>query len=264
MKIRVICWAIIALSGVVSTSPAYATARVLSLVFAVNDVGTYSVSTSQTTTDLSTSESYTSSINCQIEISVTAYNGGISYDVLNAQTNGVQTIDGTSENLFNGSDTAKQNSGQGLITHPVDMQAIFPSTDIGGYNAGTCVEVGPMFSAVAVDVNDTWTQNLTVTPYGESAQTVTKTYRLLEWTTLNGYSVARIKVTWTEPSHGLNATGVETWGNIDHEEYLWFAYAEKKMVKTSRTSTGSLSCKTSSTSDTKSISISGTSESVLN
>jgi len=91
-----------------------------------------------------------------------------------------------------------------------------------------------IFSDSAVDVNDEWTQTIQVTPYSESPQNVTVWCTLPEWTTLDGYSVAKIKREYTKPACALVVDDEDTatvTASVDVVEYVWYAYAEHRVVR---------------------------------
>lgn len=228
--------------------------RVIEYDFAVNDSESYEVTSTTSIEIISTSYVGTGELNYDLELEVTTDNGSGNFDIELNQSNGTQTKgSGSPTSLASGSDTIKQNTGQGRITHNLDYTLLFPNSEISAASMGTVSETDPPFVSTAVDVNDTWTQDISVTPYNSTAQTVTVTHTLVEWTTLLGYDVAMIHSTWTQPIHAKSGKDGELYGELDMERDTWFAYTDKILVKSVETGEGLLSFKESPSSAVESV-----------
>ena len=227
-----------------TSGKAYATARVLEYDLVVDDNHSYTVNVDTNSDIDSESWSQLTEIDYTLTYTVDEDNGDGSFDVYATQTNGTITKDsGTPDAMTNGSDTQIMNTGRGRVLHPIEAELLLPDQD-ANWNWGSVPgdTTGP-FISTAVDVNDTWTQTFVYQPYNQSSQNVNVSCKLEEWTTLNGYNVAKIKRTWTEPMSGINTNSEpdETMsGNISVTEYWWFAYDENILVKSETTKTGSL------------------------
>ena len=150
---------------------------------------------------------------------------------------------GTPESLPSRSDTTTVVEASGKVTAAPDMDYLLNTSLISDetYVMGSGYDVSGMFISSAVDVNSTWTVQHKTTPYGQSEQTVTATATLQQWTTMNGYNVAKIRYVWTEPVRGKKTdVNIYISGSISCENIVYFAYAEKKIVKSVLTYNGRL------------------------
>lgn len=234
---------IFAMAAIGLTNESLAVARKLEYDFTVNDSWTYTVDIDNAWAIHSESKSGTVAVDCDLILTVDNDNGGGSFDIAASQVDGTMSVDGeTPVAMNNGFDTYTQNEGRGKTTHELDMDLVLPDFEIDKWNIGSMSDQTGPFSLAAVDVDDTWTQTYYVTPYGESQQTVTVNCTLLEWTTLNGYNVAKIQRTATWPKHWVNKDNSEVYidGDANVTEYWWFSYDQNVLVKSQNTSADTL------------------------
>jgi hypothetical protein len=230
------------LAGLVVAVNAFATPTVLGYDFVVNTQNSYTVDVDSDWNIAALSDSGSLDLDYTQTERISADNGGGNFDIYVTQTNGAKRVDGAaSSNLSNGADTMKMDESSGKTTHPLDPSLMFPSFTMPQY--GSIAESTGVFSSSAVDVNDTWTQTIVVTPYNETAHTVNISCTLVEWTSLNGHDVGKVHRTWTQPMHWYNSDGTEVYGDLNFTEDLWFAYSEKILVKSSLTGTGEMTLK---------------------
>ena len=238
---KIVCFLALCLLISLCSSSVWAVSRVLEFEWAVNDSESYDWDDDTDWEIDASSESGSMDIDCDSTFTVLEDNGDNSYDIECATTNVTVTVDnGTPESLNDGSDECIMNDGRGREVSPLDHTLIFPDLDDGWDFGSHSDQTGP-FTTIAVDVDDTWTQTVTVTPYGQSPQTMTITCTLLEWTTLGGYNVGKIRRTYTVPVNAYNAATGETMsGSISRTDDVWHSYDEKLTVSTSSSGTGTI------------------------
>lgn len=229
------------------TNKSYAVARVLEYDFDVNGSWEYDVDQDLDWEKDEWSESGSRDIDCNVTYTVVEDNGDSSYDIDIDQDNGTITIDnGSPNNMSTGSDTMIQEDGRGKFIHELDYDLLLPDLDGDEWYQGTRSDSTGPFISIAVDVNDTWTHTIYVTPYGEEQQTVNINCKLLEWTTLNGYNVGKIERTYTYPIHCVKKSdsNLTIDGDYSVTEYWWFSYDNNILVKSESTESASLTCTT--------------------
>ncbi len=189
------------------------------------------------------SASGTHKLEAELTYTVTEDNLDNSYDIDIDQDNGQITVDDVGpDGISTGSDSIVQEDGRGKIVSQFDHELLFPDDEFDDFYFGALAEDEGMFVTTAVDVTDTWTQDLTVTPYGESSQPVEVSCELIEWTTLDGHNVGKVRRTYTLPVHAVCKTdsNITMDGDLSVIEYVWFDYSNHLLVKIERTTSGTL------------------------
>jgi len=230
------------------TNTSFAVARVLEYKFTVNDSNEYTYDLDNDWEIDERAESGSRDVDCDITFTINANNGDGSFDIDVDQDNSTITVDnGTPENMATGSDTSIQEEGRGKVTHELDWDLVLPDLDGDEWYKGTRSDGTGPFISTTVDVNDTWTHTVYVTPYGEGQQTVNINCKLLEWTTLSGHNVGKIERTYTYPVHQVKKSDSNMIidGDFSITEYWWFSYDENLLIKSEVSSSVTLTCTTS-------------------
>jgi hypothetical protein len=213
---------------------ARAASRVLEAGFTVNDSWSFDCTCSTEITSGATTA--TGLLTWTLTETVDEDNGDGSFDISEDQTAMQWTENsGTPTNQTSRSSSTAVLTPSGKIVTQPNLKYLLNMSSIAGatWDTGSIADTDGLFVTTAVDVNDTWTVDHVTTPYGQSAQTVTATATLLAWTTQGGYNVAKIRYTWTEPVRLCRSSGTTAYleGELEVERIVYYAYAEKQVVR---------------------------------
>jgi len=226
-----------------STSHVYGVDRMLEYDWTVDNSKSYTYSSDSDWENDASSESGSVDVDCTMAYTVVEDNLDNSYDIDWDTSSVTRTIDnGTPEGFDNGADTEIQEDGRGKTLHQLDMTLLLPGIADSSWDFGSddSEQTGP-FPSVAVDVNDTWSQVVNVTPYNQSTQEMTISCKLLEWTTLSGYNVGKIQRTYMRPINAYRSSTQQTMsGNLSVTEYVWYSWDDKVLVKNEINTTGTV------------------------
>lgn len=245
IKVAAMCGVTVAIAF--ATQTALAQSQVLSYDFTVTDVQEYSYVASASWSIPELSEAGTEDVQAELTYTVQEDNNDDSFDVLVEQASGTRAINGGQPAaIAGGSSLMVQEDGRGKILTDIDPDLLLPSYETDSFDRGTVTDQTGLFTTMAVDVTDTWTQTFDIDLPGQSTQPVTANCELLEWTTLNGHNVAKIKRSWTQPVYAVHTTsaGITISGDIEHVEYFWFSYGDHLIVKRTSASSGTLTMTT--------------------
>ena len=107
------------------------------------------------------SASGTHKLEAELTYTVTEDNLDNSYDIDIDQDNGQITVDDVGpDGISTGSDSIVQEDGRGKIVSQFDHELLFPDDEFDDFYFGALAEDEGMFVTTAVDVTDTWTQDL--------------------------------------------------------------------------------------------------------
>jgi hypothetical protein len=233
-------------AGMFIAPSAFAVSQLLAYDMAVDDTATHAYVDNSQWEIAELSDSGSRDTTCTLTSTILEDNGDGSFDVGIAQSNGQFRVDGGSwQSMSSANSTLTAFDGRGRCSAVPNLEALFPNSNDDWYWGASSDSTGP-FIATAVDVNDSWSQTLSVTPYGLAQRNVTVTCTLLAWESLNGHSCAKVRRTWTHPVSGYNTakTVQRLTGDLSITEYVWFDYANKIDVKSESTVTGTLTMKT--------------------